>query len=316
MSKVVRIQDGDYSVITRNANVDTTITLDSNSVVITGNLDVKGVTTQIESVNTTVKDNIIVLNQGELGAGVTLQKSGITIDRGQASSVNLLFDETITWTTPSGFSQSGAFTLIRNDSTLVALKTNVITTGTGTLRINTGVTGTGTISVSGTPDYEDRVLDDDDIPNYKFLKNYILSNYVPGGGQGLAVVDQFYRYNGNTKLDTGAQAYDSALDGTSRVEIKVDGTVQAYVNTSGLITNYVSSNTGNLTLTAASGLVDVTANLGLQNQGSAPSAVAGKNIIYSSSTQSTGATGVYFKNSTTNGELISSKKALLYAIIF
>jgi hypothetical protein len=40
------------------------------------------------------------------------------------------------------------------------------------------------------------------------------------------------------------------------------------------------------------------------------------NKIYSKGTVGTGGTGVYFKNTTQSGELISSKKALLYALLF
>ena len=58
-----------------------------------GNLSVQGTTTTVDAVNLTVKDNIIELNKGELGNGVTVGQSGIKIDRGDSSDILLIFDE-------------------------------------------------------------------------------------------------------------------------------------------------------------------------------------------------------------------------------
>ena len=52
-------------------------TYSQGTVVINGNLDVKGTQTNIESVNASIKDNTIVLNSGELNNFVTLGTSGI-----------------------------------------------------------------------------------------------------------------------------------------------------------------------------------------------------------------------------------------------
>jgi len=64
MSKVVRVTDSDYKIVTQ---LDGTITLDTGSqigrVIITGDLIVEGNTSTIESETLTVKDNIIYLNQ-------------------------------------------------------------------------------------------------------------------------------------------------------------------------------------------------------------------------------------------------------------
>jgi hypothetical protein len=64
------------------------------SIVIDGNLTVTGSTTSVEAVNSTVSDNIIVLNSGEIGAGVTSGSSGIQIDRGSSDDATLLYNET------------------------------------------------------------------------------------------------------------------------------------------------------------------------------------------------------------------------------
>ena len=81
-----------------NAN----ITLDSDFVIITGNLNVRGNTTIINSNTQTITDNIITLNSGETGNGVSTlgTTSGIEIDRGSApgGNVQLIWNEsTSTW---------------------------------------------------------------------------------------------------------------------------------------------------------------------------------------------------------------------------
>jgi hypothetical protein len=63
-----------------------------------GNLVVVGNSTSFASTNSTLKDNIITLNQGETGNGVSSDKSGIAIDRGVAQPAYWVFNEpTNTW---------------------------------------------------------------------------------------------------------------------------------------------------------------------------------------------------------------------------
>jgi hypothetical protein len=81
-----------------NAN----ITLDSDFVIVTGNLNVRGNTTVINSNIQTITDNILTLNSGETGNGVSTlgTTSGIEIDRGIApgGNVRLIWNEsTSTW---------------------------------------------------------------------------------------------------------------------------------------------------------------------------------------------------------------------------
>lgn len=60
---------------------------------ISGNLTVSGTTTTVNSENTTIKDNIITLNSGESGEGVSKGTCGIEIDRGSANKYQVVFDE-------------------------------------------------------------------------------------------------------------------------------------------------------------------------------------------------------------------------------
>lgn len=63
-------------------------------VLIEGNLTVQGTTTTVDSDNMTVKDNVIELNKGEAGAGVTLGFSGLSIDRGTEDAAEIGYNET------------------------------------------------------------------------------------------------------------------------------------------------------------------------------------------------------------------------------
>ncbi len=65
----------------------------TNNVTIKGSLNVQGKTTTVNSENLSVRDNIIELNKGETGLGITAGQSGIKIDRGDNSPVLLVFDE-------------------------------------------------------------------------------------------------------------------------------------------------------------------------------------------------------------------------------
>lgn len=60
---------------------------------LTGNLTVNGSTTVVNSTAVTVKDNIITLNFGEVGSGVTTGISGIQVDRGDLTDYQFVFDE-------------------------------------------------------------------------------------------------------------------------------------------------------------------------------------------------------------------------------
>ena len=77
-----------------NGNVEATAgTSNFNDVIISGDLTITGDATELQTTNTAITDNVIVLNKGEAGAGVTLGTSGIQIDRGGLADKTLLWDE-------------------------------------------------------------------------------------------------------------------------------------------------------------------------------------------------------------------------------
>lgn len=65
----------------------------TNDVIVNGNLIVNGTETIVNSETVTTKDNQIMLNSGEVGAGVTAGKAGIVIDRGTATNYEFVFVE-------------------------------------------------------------------------------------------------------------------------------------------------------------------------------------------------------------------------------
>lgn len=66
----------------------------SSDLTVSGNFTVNGTTTQVNSTEVSTADNIIVLNDGEAGAGVTAGSSGLEVDRGTETNYEFKFDET------------------------------------------------------------------------------------------------------------------------------------------------------------------------------------------------------------------------------
>ena len=60
---------------------------------ITGNLTVNGTLTSIQTTNTAIKDNVIVLNDGETGTAITAGTAGIEIDRGTSDAAKFVYDD-------------------------------------------------------------------------------------------------------------------------------------------------------------------------------------------------------------------------------
>jgi hypothetical protein len=66
----------------------------ANPITFHGNINIVGNTTTVSSNNTVLNDNIIVLNAGETGAGITLGNSGIMADRGSSANAYWVYSET------------------------------------------------------------------------------------------------------------------------------------------------------------------------------------------------------------------------------
>ena len=188
MSKIVRVQDGDYKIIVGSESSEGYIYLDTNpngitgfqgKVTITGDLLVMGNTTTVSSETLTVVDPVIVVNQGELNPGVATAgtRAGIEIDRGIRPNAFAIWDESVNSYDPSGnliaelldtYIDSfgniqyvenfrGSFIFKDANENLRAVVTNTINTLGGDLALITA--GNGVITVSGTSSYENQILD-------------------------------------------------------------------------------------------------------------------------------------------------------------
>ena len=170
MGQFLRV-NGDYNIKTADgANIvlDTGPAASGGSVRVTGDLVVEGETLTVQAENLDVSDNIITLNNGETGEGVTLIYSGIEIDRGFSGdssampAASLLYDETDTTWLIANNSAPGPFNYDESNLRLRRIYTNS-TTDDGDLTLIG--TGSGVVKVFGTTTYELQVTHDDDVPN-------------------------------------------------------------------------------------------------------------------------------------------------------
>lgn len=160
MSKIVRVQGGDYRIVVGSQGNPGTIYLDTSpntdrafpqgDVVITGDLTVLGKSTVVQSETLTIKDNIVYINQGETGDGVSTlgTTAGIEIDRGLATDVSILWDENL-----------NLFKFVDANDNFTPIATDSIITRGGDLHLISE--GEGIITVSGTVEYQNRVIDYD-----------------------------------------------------------------------------------------------------------------------------------------------------------
>lgn len=207
----------------------------TGSVVVSGDLTVYGSSTTISSQDLQIEDNVIVINKGETGSGVTLGVSGLIVDRGTLSDAQLLFNESKSWldSQNSFTNTAGAFVFSNASNDLVGIYTNSISTNDNDPLVLLGK-GTGRVTVTGTVDYEKRVfnytgseitpnlsqsnnlsvpIDDDALVNARLLIDY---------------VDAYHKYNWQNKI------VSPTPEGTTSVVAKSlvagDGTDSVTVN--------------------------------------------------------------------------------------
>ena len=350
MGQFLRV-NGDYNI---RAGDGAKITLDTGSVAsggsvrVTGNLVVEGDTFNISTTNLTIEDNIISLNVGEVGPGVTLGYSGIEIERGSTASItpqnnaSFLYDEsTDAWIIAHG-TAPGPFNFDASSLRLKQILTNS-TTDSGDLTLIG--TGTGVVKVLGTINYEDQVTEDDDIPNKKFVDDAIQNNptfqIVAPQSQDTKVVIADKEIDAIDPGGPGSLAYFTSSTthstyGESAVSIVVDGALvgQFYTNRfetgdleigGGPDRNEITSRAGitneNIYLrTQGTGKLQTNYAVQFEKIGTVPSYVSNNTLLYAAES-GTGTTGIYFVNDNAevakqNGELISKNKALVFSMLF
>lgn len=353
MAKILKVADSNYKISVVDGGK---ITLDTGpgtgDVYITGNLYVEGVTTSIETVNTQIEDNIILLNNGEQGSGIQRDTgtAGIQVDRGQLVDAFWVFDEKITWTDTqsNNLSRRGAWSPRWPDGRVLGIETVSITTPNTDLnllgRYNAGATDApnqGKVTVSGVGgDYHTRMNDDNDIPNKKYVDLSIetfFQNTVPSRIESGVAPD----------ATTKVQVYDnSALDytGNSKAEVEVDGVVKAtfetdYLDLYGLRvenTNLgteiktVDTSEQNLILSAiGAGSIVLRDNINIpytpyEGELNVEPQDPSDGVTVYSRLPNAGGTGLYFVNTKDvlndgtkqRDELISRNRALVYSMLF
>ena len=327
--------NGDYNIKTKEGG---RITLDTGpnvgSVRVTGDLLVEGDTVYVSATDLDVEDNIITLNKGETGAGVTLEYSGIEIDRGTSDNTSLLWNENIdAWQIVSG--PEGSYSFTNSRLKLKEILTNSATDDGDLLLIGTG---TGVVKVFGTDNYEDQVTHDDDIPNKKYVDDAIFNNPTFQIVSDNATTPS--RVIVTDKDTAGSLAYFSTVPGAittyseSAVTVLVDSTQvsQFYkdritffdVQIEGAeIAPRLSLTNSNLKLSAqGTGKIELNTALQVQKYGtmSIGGYVPNYTIVYANDV-SIGDTGLWYLNDNTQvnkrqGEFISKNKALIFSMLF
>lgn len=325
MGQVIQV-NGSYNI---KAKEGARITLDTGSGVgetrITGNLVVEGATLTVSTQDLKVKDNIIILNDGELLAGVTLRYSGIQVDRGTEKDVLFVFDENDnTWNFLTVDNDPNK--VYNNQDANLRLRRILTDSDTDFGNLNIIGTGTGVINVEGTTAYENQVIafGDDAIPNKKYVDDAIQNSpsfQIKQDDTRVLIAD----------VDIGARDYLGNLVTESEIGVIVDGVVNStFYDNRAVIQSLEFSNTtisnndtnSNIYLrTSGSGKVQTNYAVQLEQLSSNPTSTSGYTHLFARA-PSTGNTGLYFSaNNTTpspNGlrEVISTNRALLFSMLF
>jgi hypothetical protein len=332
MSRILKISQSDYRIQVQPGG---SIVLDtgelSGSVYITGNLDVQGNMTTIESVNTTIKDNILVLNNGESSnLGISLGTSGIQIDRGPTvDTAQLVFDESVSHYNPATNTTIAGTYVLRmvkqsdSSTTLGGMQLNSIVLGTTDFVFDVHSSNKLVRIANIAPDvYSSYLMSNtgDLFANALTTKKFV-GDYIQSGinTSGMADVDKIYKNDIYGVLKTSVQAY------TTTIDFQVDTLIKMRVSGTGVTVNNMNlygdtitntSPTNPLILTASNSLVEVDAALALQTQVSAPAASSGKTKIFPLPTIGPGRSGIYFRNTTLQDELVAKNRALLLSMLF
>jgi hypothetical protein len=338
--------NGDYNIKTVDGG---TITLDTGPRVgrvrLTGNLVVEGDTLTLSAQNLEVDDNIITLNNGETGAGVSLNFSGIEIDRGSLNKASFVFDEsTDTWRILYGSLETGYNTA--NTALQVGRITTDPDTNSGDLTL-IGFGG-GVVKVSGTTNYRNQIANrvaldianstnfaDDILVNKAYVDFAIGNNptaQIRGDDTRVIIADKNVSPNdidtvGSFASFTNLTGY-TIFSGESAVNVLVDGllTAQFFSNRTEIgnleftgteITTKEAITNENITIrTQGTGKLSTNFAVELNEINVIPGLISGSNVIWAAS-DSVGGTGLFFNNTSSGtGEFISKRRSLVFSMLF
>ena len=321
MSKYLNVPDGNYKVHVKTGG---TIFLDTGfetgTVEISGNLLVKGDQTTVNTAQMDIEDNIITLNSGETGAGITLTSAGIKIERGTLPDTFFKYDENV-----------NGFIAIDSASALMPLATNKIDSRSQPLVLDAG---SNTVSVSPTVDYETKVFtyvagtltgydaaNADIVPNAKAVVDYVAYNFA----------NVFLSQIGDA--DSSIEIDDFENSGIpSVIKFKIDGNTvsQLYADRwefddlrfTGSVIDTLSSNEDLVLKSSGTGSIRIDDTLHLNRVPSdddasmTPTAPSDGTKIYVAN-EYTGKSGIFFANDQgSRDELVSKNRALLFGMLF
>ena len=118
----------------------------SSNMTVQGNLIVNGTNFTVNTQTVEVKDNIIVLNSGQVGSGVSAVTAGISIDRGDALDFQILFDEN---DDKFKIGPQGSLSAIATQNYVNTASLNTSNITSGILPVARGGTGTATSTGTG-----------------------------------------------------------------------------------------------------------------------------------------------------------------------
>lgn len=352
--QVNRIGVDEYTLQIDDGGTINLLTGLAGKVNINGNVDIAGSmtagsSTSIESEDLLIYDNTFTLNKGETGAGISLNVSGMIIDRGLRDDVRLFFDETKN-SVREGGSVTGAFILQDatasgvTDSLMSIYASGMLTGGTDLYLVGSG---NGTVKVTGTSDYEAKIWDyagdGDVIPEDPSLPDRLRRNPTSFDDDTLVnvrgLIDyvqswNLYNFSDTISASTAAvtptfvRAEDvEAGDLQNRVLVVVNDYEIAQFFENRLEVDNLRFQGDTITSNDTDGFVKLQGtgdgvvqsndffNLTVQDDTSL--GVPADGIYLYSKAEADGGTGLFFKNANeTQDEIISRNKALLYSIIF
>lgn len=320
---------------------------------IIGSVDIAGAltagsSTTVDSEDLLVYDNTITINKGETGAGISSTTAGLIIDRGTRDDAHLFFDESKN-STRAGASITGAYvfqdaTATPSNLALFSLYASGMLTGGEDLYLIGS--GNGKVTVTGTADYESQIwnyagngapipedlgnpdrlaraasFDDDTLVNVRGLIDYVSSYHLYNYQDRITASD-------SAVTPTYILAEDTeAGDLSNKISVVVNGAniatffqTRLEVENLRFDDNVITSNDINGTIIlqgTGTGQIQVNDFMNLTVQDDTTLSAPADGVVLYSKAVGDGGTGLYFKNQdSTQDEIISRNKALLYSIIF
>lgn len=324
-SKFVNIPNGDYKLKIQDGGSVVFDTGSAGTVYVTGNLEIQGSTTTVNSTELTVTDNMILLNDGYQDSGIPQSVdyiSGIEVNRG--SQPNALFvwdDETTIFDPKSSTNPQGGWVLYRGqkaDNYLAGIFTNSIKSEDTDIAFQTGASSALIVK---TPNYEDNVIDDDHIPNRKYVNDYVATYAIANPPSQTVSGDSRFLAR---DVDVVPNLVESKLELFVDEDVLIDPVATFTQTTANIYDIEIISNTISTVTTDAdlnlqangAGIVKIADTLQLDtNPNGAPSVPTSGTTVYYDTTNTD--TGILFKNSSgKEGEVSSKKTAILYSLIF